>query len=115
MSRSHTCLTKLFQDDNIVQYEISSPDFSDQNEGIYFGIIEINLKSGTYIHKDNFLWEKNKIFPITFFETPLEERKLLAATKFKGYYSGQYALDVFNFIKTAIETHHYPVKEYLIR
>jgi hypothetical protein len=115
MSRSHIKLTKLSQDENIVKYEIFSFDFNSKFEWEKFGTIEINIKSGSYIHKDNYLWEKHKIFPITFFETPIEERKQLSETKFKEYYNGQYALDVLNFIKSSIETNTYPDEKSLIR
>jgi hypothetical protein len=115
MSHSHIKLTKLFQDDKTVKYEISSFDFSDKFEWEKFGIIEIDKNSGSYIHKDNYLWEKYKIYPITFFESPIEERKLLAETKFKGYFSGLFAFEVLNFVKKSIETKDYPEEKLLIR
>jgi hypothetical protein len=111
----HIKLRKVFQDESIVRYEITTPDFSDQFEGVKFGIIEIDLKSGAYIHKDNSLWEKNKILPIAFYETPVEERKILYATKFKGYFSGMYALSIYDFIKKSIGTNNYPDEKWLIR
>jgi len=114
MSHLHIHLTKLLQDEKIVQYKITTPDFSDQNEGVYFGIIEINLKSGTFIHKENALWEKNKIYPIYLLGLPPEELKLLSKTKFKEYFSGMYARDVYNFIKKSIETNNFPDEKLII-
>lgn len=115
MSRSHIKLKKLSQDENTVKYEISSFDFNSKFEWENFGIVEIDLKSGSYIHKENYLWEKNKIYPIDFYELPIEERKLLIAAKFKEYHCGQYSLDVLNFIKQSIETNNYSDEKLLIR
>jgi hypothetical protein len=114
MSHLHIHLTKLFQDEKIIQYKITTPDFSDKNEGVYFGIIEIDLKSGKFTHKENALWEKNKIYPIYLLGLPPEELKLLSITKFKEYSSGMYAREVFNFINKSIESDNFPDDKLII-
>jgi len=114
MSICHLKLIKLNESVNIVTYEIESFDFNPDHKWEKFGLIEINKINATYIHKNDELWEKYKIFPITALEVPLEKRKELKDTKFKGYSSARWTIHVFNFIMKCLETGEYPEKKELI-
>lgn len=114
MTICHVKLKKFSENEKIVAYEIFSFDFNQKHEWENFGKIEIYKFSGTYIHKDNGLWEKNKIFPIDAFETPLEQRKELKDTKYKGYSSARWANQVYIFIKKCLETQIFPEEKELL-
>jgi hypothetical protein len=114
MSICHIKIKKCTENKQIVAYEIYSFDFNPKHEWEIFGNIEINKITGSYIHKDNDLWEKNKIFPIDAFETPLDQRKELKETKYKGYSSALWANNIFSFIKKSLETKIFPDEKDLI-
>jgi hypothetical protein len=107
-------MIKIFDDGKKVEYSISCPDFNKNFELEKFGVIEINLLTGEYVHKDNCLWEKNKIYPIKLMEIPLEQRKELSQTKYKDYSSGRWAIHIFNFIKNCLKTKEFPDEKELI-
>jgi len=114
MSICHISLRKIRDDERTVAYEIYSFDFNPKHEWENFGVIEIDKVNSKYIHKNNYLWEKNKIFPIDAFEIPLDQRKELAQTKYKGYSSARWTSHVFNFIKKCLETREFPEERNLV-
>jgi hypothetical protein len=114
MSYSHIKLKKIYEDTKLVKYQIASMDFNTDHVWQKFGVIEIDKISGTYTHKDNELWEWNKIYPIDFEEVPIEKRRELAKGKYKDYGSGRWTMNVFNFIKNSLETNYFPEEKDLI-
>jgi|WetSurMetagenome_2_1015567.scaffolds.fasta_scaffold968191_1 hypothetical protein len=114
MSFCHIKLKKTDETDEYVRYRIYSFDFNKEHKWEQFGIIQIEKKAGTYKHLDSQLWEKNKIYPIELFETPVEKRRELAYGKYKESASGQWAMNVFNFIIQSLETRAFPDEKDLI-
>ena len=114
MSYSHINMRKLYEDDGLVGYEVASFDFNKERHCETFGIIEINKINGTYTHKDNALWEKNKIYPVNLFEVPADKRPDLLYGKYEDYGSVTWAINVFNFIKKCLESKIYPDEKALI-
>jgi hypothetical protein len=114
MSYSHIQLIKIFADTNIVTYEISSPDFSKDHKWEKLGTIEINFLSKTYMHKNNALWEKYKIYPIEIQELNREKRIEIIEQKYQGYGSGRWSMNIFNFIQNCLMTKDCPEKKVLV-
>jgi hypothetical protein len=107
-------MKKTEETDKIVRYSISSFDFNAKHQWENLGMIEIDKSSGTYLHKNDTLWEKSRIYPIKLFELKPDEIKVLAYGKYKSYGSGRWAQNVYNFIKTCIESRDYPDENDLI-
>lgn len=110
MSYCHIKVKKIKQDLNKIEYKIISPDFNDKFEWEEFGILEIDLEKKIYIHKDNFLWEKNKIYPINFFDLTVNQRRDLAEKEYKTHSGGKWAMTLFEFVKEVIATGIFPVE-----
>ena len=112
MSYRHLKLKKIREDSRIIAYELTSPDFSEHFTWEEFGIIELDLQTNSFQHKNSSRWEKHKIYPINLFELPLEERKELVKKQYRDYSSGMWSKSVFNFITTCFESREFPeVKE----
>ena len=112
MSYRHLRLKKIREDARIVAYELTSPDFSGHAIWEDFGIIELDLQVNSFQHKKNFRWEKHKIYPISLFALPPEERKKMVSKEYKDYSSGMWSKSVFHFITTCFENRKFPeIKE----
>jgi hypothetical protein len=114
MSFCHIKLKKTAETEEYVRYRIYCVDFNKEHKWEQFGIIQIEKITGTYKHLDNQYWEKNKTYPIYLFEIPVEKRRQLAYGKYKEYASGQWAMNVFNFITKSLETRTFPDEQDLI-
>jgi TRAP-type uncharacterized transport system substrate-binding protein len=114
MSICHIKLKKISESELNVSYEIYSFDFNPKHEWEKFGVIDIDKINTTFVHKNNDLWEKNKIFPINAMEVPLNQRKELKETRYKGYSSARWASHVYNFIKKCLETREFPEERNIV-
>ena len=85
MSYRHIKLKRVKADNNLMEYEILSPDFNDQMQWEDFGILELNINDGSFIHRNNELWLKNKIYPINLFALIESEREKIIKEKYVGY------------------------------
>ena len=108
MSYCHIKLNKTFNNDNTVRYSIYSMDFNNKHLWEEFGIIEIDKKTGKFVHTSKDNWEKNKIYPIELLDLPKEKRELDVKTRYQDYGSGSWALKIFNYIRKCVESGDYP-------
>jgi hypothetical protein len=102
MSILHIKIEMINRNNNFVEYKIISPDFNNEFKDENFGIIVINLLENTYIHKENELWIKNKIYPLSLFELEADEREEIIKEKYSAYGSGIWAMKIFNYIKECL-------------
>lgn len=100
MSYCHIRLKKILSDKNVVKYQILSPDFNEDFEWEYFGILELDTDRRSYRHYDNELWIRNMIYPIDLGEVPVDKRKELTKGRYKDYSSFSWTQKVFDFILT---------------
>lgn len=97
-----------------MEYKILSPDFNDQMQWEDFGILELNINDGSFIHRNNELWLKNKIYPINLFALIENEREKIIKEKYVGYGSLMWAMSIHNFTKECFLRKVFPDEKRLI-
>lgn len=111
MSYRHINLEKIKSNDNCIRYRMYCPDFNDSSQLEDFGVIEIDKEKRTFIHKNNELWVKNKIYPIELFKLSPQEREKEIISNFNEYGSASWPMSVFNFIEKCLNTNCFPEKK----
>ena len=114
MSIVHIKIEKIKEDSIFVEYKILCSDFNSFSQTEDFGIIKINKHKKTFLHKNNDLWVKNKIYPIKLFELPPQKRKVEVDLHYKNYANGMWAITLFQFINRCIQKKSYPKEKLLI-
>jgi len=114
MSIVHIKVEKIKESDVFVEYRILCSDFNQLSRMEDFGVIRINKDEKEFIHTDDALWIKNRIYPIKLFRLPLDERKRLVERDYGDYGSGLWAIRLLKFVDECVDKNSFPEEKLLI-
>lgn len=110
MSLTHIRLNRIFNNDEIVVYQVESLDFSAKKNWAELGTLKILKTKKKYEFTNSQIAEDNKLIPPELYRLSEKERQEKLNNEYKEYGLGAWSICINHWANSFIENNNYPDK-----